>query len=288
MKTLQQIFAEDRRARADSRLQEQDFRRIIDIAAPIFAEETIRGGFPHVVENDPGVLESAHLEVLDLGDALHGMPGTGGTFDHVGKKLVKRPAYAIWQNVLVPMREGAAARRGGFDILRESVQRATQKVVETENKLLVAGLGPVTGLTGFSGVQTFAAGAAWTTAGQAWKDFIKARGKLRTKKAPMQRIAILCHPDDAVNWYQTFSNTDTAQLEKLSAKFSVSVHENTEFTAGTVWVVSFSPQVYEYRVYQDLTVVPLPKVDEDERVRVRVIGALHDKKVDGIVKITGA
>jgi hypothetical protein len=288
MQTLQDILRQDRRARKDSRLQEQDFRRVIEVAAPVFREATRRGAFPVTIENDPGVLESAHLEVIDLTSAHHGMSGTGGTYDRVSKKLVKVKAYAIWENIEVPWREGESARRGGFNLLTESGRAAAQVVGETENKMLSVELGPVSGLSKVSGIQTFAAAAAWTTAGQAWKDVIKAvRDKLQTKKVPIDNVAVAVNPTDEANFWQVFGSTSALQMETAQKFLPGGIHTFNDLPAGKAYFYARTPTVVEYRVYQDLTVVPLPKVDEDERMRVRVIGAFHAKKADGIVEVTG-
>jgi hypothetical protein len=291
MQTLQSILANDARVRADSRLQEQDFRNILAVAAPIFKEQRLAPEvFPMTVQNDPGVLESAHLEIIDVGDAHHGMSGTDGTWDRASKKLVKETAYAIWANLDVPWREALSARRGGFDILRESAQAASETIAQTENKMTIgAGLGPVVGLTSRTGIQTFA-GAAWTNTGVAWDNLITAiDDKMRTENVPKGSEALLVNPAEMAKLRKKLVATanfgvDFAEVEAL---FPGGVHVAKDCPAGKAYVYAKTPTVMEYRVYQDLTVVPLPKVDEGERVRVRVIGALHVKKVKGVVEITG-
>lgn len=286
MKTLQDLFEEDRRARTDSRLQEQDFRNILSVAAPVFKEMTARGAFPVSFQEDWGVTESAHIEIQDVMAAQHGMSGTGGTFDRIGKRLVKKVAYPVFFNLEVPARELASARRGGFDLLRESGRIASESVVESENKMLISSLGAVTGLTATSGIQTFASAGAWTTAGIAWQDITKALGKLGDKKVPRQNLALLVNPLDEANLYQTFSNTDATQLGKIQSLLPGGIHASVEVTEGKAYVYAKTPTVVEYVVYQDLRVVPLPKIDEDERMRLRVVGAMHVKKADGVVEIT--
>lgn len=279
-----------RQAMHDTRLTEEQFRFLLEGAVPVFRERTIRDAFPVRVINDPGVLESRHSEVEDMSDAQHGMRGTGGTSDRVDYSFNDEPAYAIWHNGEVPWRIMQAAQRANeVNILRDTGDAIGEIIVEKENEMLVSGLGPVTGITGSSNLQTFT-GGNWTNASEAYDDIIKAtQDKLRQKNAPVETAALLVHPSRHADLSRTFSNTDVAQLEGGSTSVQEflpgGVYVNTNVPTDKAYVYSRSPSVVEYRVYQDLTMVPLPRIDEDERVRGRVIGALHLKREAGIVEV---
>lgn len=288
MLTLEQLLQQDRRARTDAQLTPEQYRMVLEGAVPILREGTKRGAFPTTIINRPGVLKSRHLKVVDLSAAEHGMTGTGGQFDNVNQSTVDEFAYAIWKNIEIPWREQETSADTGFDLLRESGQAAGEKVVEQENTMIVKELGPVKGLTKKSGIQTFASGAAWTTAGQAYKEIVKAViDKFGTKKVPRGNAALLVNPQEEANLFATFSNTDAAQLEKLQRFLPGGIYSSLDVPTGEAYVYAKTPTCVEYRVYQNWTVVPLPKIDENHRMRVRVIGAFHLKQADSVVKITG-
>lgn len=288
-KSLADILNDDRRAMRDAVLPPEAYRAVLAGAVEVFHESSIRGAFPvDITGLGPGALESRAIKLIDVAAAQHGMSGTGGTVDRASYAMDDQPFYAIWQNVEVPFREQEASTKGvaGLDLLRDSGRSAAQLVVEKENEMLVAGLGPLKGLTTATGIQTFASAGAWTTAGIAWQDITKALGQLMKKKVPTNQAALLVNPEDLVNLWQTFSNTDTAQLEKLRALLPGGVHSVTNVTKGKAYVYAKNPACVRIRVAQDLSVIPLPRTDEDDRARVRVIAATHFLRPDGICEIT--
>ncbi|MHB8603889.1 MAG: encapsulin [Thermoplasmatota archaeon] len=286
--TLADLLSADKRTWQDAQLTPEAYRSVLQGAIDIFHEASLRPAFPVEVVNDPGVLKSRALKVVDLGSARHGMSGTGGTYDRVDYSPDDVLAYAIWENIEVPWREELASKRNGYvDILGDSGRMAGQLVVEQENAMLSTSLGPITGLTGKAG-QTFA-GATWATQGNAWNDITTARGKLRAKKVPglEQNLALLVNPNQEAQLLRTFSNTAITQLSELKQLLPGGIYVNTNVTAGKAYVYARNPNVLRYRVFQDLTVVPLPQVDEDARVRVRTIGAPHFTRTEGICEVTG-
>lgn len=287
MKTLQELTKQDARLWKNTKLLPEQFRAVLGAAIRPFREATKRDALPFTIVNDPGVLQSRHINVVDIGAADHGMEATGGSYDRVDQTPVDNVVYAIWKNVQVPWRHGLAAERGGFDILSESGVAAGEKITELENRMFLSQLGPVTGLTKATGIQTFA-GATWGTAGNAYKDIVRAVIKeFGTEKVPRNQAALLVDPAQEADLFTTFSNTDAAQLERIQRLLPGGIFSSPEVEDGKAYVYARTPGVLEYRVYQDLTVVPLPMVDEDERMRTRVIGAVHIKKPKGIVEITG-
>lgn len=289
MRTLGQLLDADAAAmrRAADVFTPEDYRNVLEGAAPIFREQTIRDAFPVRILDDFGVTKSRHINVVDINAAEFGMRGTGGTFEQPDKSTTDVPVYAIWKNIEVRMRDQATSQRGNYDLLQQGGQVAGEKVVEKENTLIVNGLGAAKGLTNATGIQTFASAGAWTTAGIAWADLIKAGvAKFAAEKVPRVNRAILVNGADLANLYTTFSNTDTTQLDKIQSMFPGGIYESNEVTVGKAYVYPKTPTVVEYVVYHDLRVIPLPKVDEDHRLRVRVAGALHVKKPKGIVEIT--
>ena len=285
MKTLGQIFEEDA-ARVDSILSEEQFRHVLEGAAPVFREASIRDAVPWRVVDAPHALKSRHVKVVDISAAEYRPSGTGGTFDRVDQSFTDLAVCRLLKNWEVPYLESITPGTGGISVLQETGQASGEKVGELENTMLVAGVGPNKGLTNATGIQTFASGGAWTTTGQAWKDFIKARGKLKTKKVPINNLAMLVHPDDEANLLQVFADTSVLQLETLQRYFPGGIHTSVDVTVGKAYVYAKIPQVLEYVVYQDLAVKPLPMVDEDPRGRTRVAGTYHTKRADGVCEIT--
>lgn len=276
----------ERRPRGDAFTPEQ-YRSTLEGIAPIFREQTKRNIVPVTVINDPGVLKSRHLVATDVSAAEVGMRGTGGTYDRADHSTVDVPALAIWKNVEARWRDVLTSGRAGFDLWMQSAQLATERVVQKENTLIVAGIGAIKGLTTTSGIQTFASAGAWTTSGVAYSDIAKAvYGKLANVQAPIGQAAMLVNPADAANLYQFITNTDRPQREAIVSMLPGGIDTSTDVTVGKAYVYAKTPTVVEYRVYQDLTVVQLPKTDEDHRLRVRTIGALHVKKPTGVVEIT--
>lgn len=291
LKSLQEIFDNDPRLRLgrDTLLNEQDYLHLLDGAAAIFREGSQRAAIPVTIVNDPGVLKSRRIKVVDVGSVIHeGGSGTGGTFDRVDKADDDQVAYPIWANWEIPWREGLTQARGGFDVLRETGMALTQKLYERENDLIWKGIGPLKGISTAPSIQTFAAGAAWTTAGQAWKDMVKAvDDKLGNAKVPKDKAALGVNHTDYANLKQVFSNTSQVQLDQLLALFPAGIYPTTSLPAGKAYVYARTPQVCELVVYQDLSVIPLPRVDEDERGRLRLIDSTHFPRGTGIVEVTG-
>jgi len=292
MRSLQEYLESEPRVRPgiDTVLTEEEFRYILQVAAPVFREASIRDAVPVSIYNDPGVLKSRHIAVVEQDDVQHGMSGTGGTFTRLDKSFVDLPAYAMWQNIEVPYREQLASERGGyFNTLLESGRAAGQKLVEAENTLIAKGLGPLKGISTATGIQTYAAGAGWSTQGQFWKDVIKARGKIKGKKIPVDNLSLLVHPDDEANAMQAMSNTAVpgTELAKMQNMLPGGIHTTTFLTAGKAYFYAKTPTVLELAVYQDLSVKALPMVDEDPRMRARLIDTLHVKSVNGICEVTG-
>lgn len=291
VRTLQELLEQDSRIRAgvDTVLTEEEFRNIISVAAPVFREDSLRPALPVQVVNMPGKTKSRHIKVIDMDPANHGMSGTGGTFSRLDKSLVDVLAYAMWHNVEVPWREQEASQEGGiFDILRESGIAIGEKLRELENQFIVDGLGPVKGITNTSGIDTFASADTWATAGIFWQDILKARGRLKSNKIPVDQLAVLANPADITNAWQVFASTATpqAKLAEMERMFPGGVYENTNVDVGKAYVYARTPTVLELVVYQDLTVKPLPMMDEDPRARGRVIDALHVKSPLGVCEIS--
>jgi hypothetical protein len=289
LKTLDQLFEADARLMKNATLPPEAYRATVAGAVEIFRESSARAAFPVDITNlGPGALKSRKIKLVDVGEAEHGMKGTGGSFDRANYEMDDQPFYPVWKNIEVPMREQKASEMGGLNLnlFRDSGNAAGEVVVETENKLLFVGLGPIKGLTQATGIQTMG-GASWATGGNAYKDMIKARGKLREKKVPLSQLAIAMNPVDAVNFEQTFTSTAIPQQELLNRQFPGGIHVYTDIPAGEAYVYQKSRPVLEARIAQDVTVIPLPATDEDDRMRVRTIPTLHVTRPTGIVKITG-
>lgn len=275
------------RRRGDSLLTEEQFRFTLEGAAPVFRESSKRDAVPVTIVNDPGVLVSRHINVLDVNAADHGMRGTGGTYDRADQATTDIQALAIWKNVEVPWRLMQSSDRAGFNLWLESVKAASQRVAEKENTYIVKGLGANKGLTTTVGIQTFGSAGAWTSPGVAYDDIVTAVvDKFGTEKVPEGFGALMVHPTRRANLYKTFTNTDSAQLEKIKALLPGGIHSSLDCPTDKAYVYAKTPTVLEHRVYQDLSVIQLPQTDEDFRARTRVIGAFHAKKPKGIVEIT--
>jgi hypothetical protein len=288
MKTLYDLFQSDARAMRDATLPEEAYRQVLAGAIETFKEQSIRDAFPVEVLNvGPGALESRVMKLIDMAEAQHGMKGSGGQFDRVNYAIDDQPFYPIWANVEVPEREQAASVLGGvgLNLLADSGRNAGAIVTESENKLLIKGLGPVKGLTSAPGIQTFA-GASWATQGNAYKDLIKAIKVLRDKKVPTQKLAVLANPAEDQNLWQTFASTSVAQRQQLESFFPGGIRACTEIPAGEVYVYAKTPTVLRVRVAQELSAIPLPRVDLGDRMMVRVIPTTHFSRPEGIVKIT--
>lgn len=295
-RTLDQLLDTQPRVAREGLLNENEYLDTLNGAAEVFAEASVRDMFPVVVKDDIGVLVSRKLKVVDMGAYLHGMKGSGGNFTKADKANDDQPAYALWENILVDERELAASRRNGgvSDLMTDSGRRAGSILTEGENEMLTSGVGPVTGITGltYAGTPTttqggtFASVGAWTTAGDFWKDLSTARGRLGARKAPIGSLALAGHPTDIANAMNVFANTSDAQLEKARMLLPGGVYQSAFFTAGSAFFYCRTPTVVEYDVYQDLRVIPLPKIDLDERSMMRFIGALHFPRPNGIEKVT--
>lgn len=288
MRSLHDLLSDPgERRRGDSILTEEQFRNTLTEAAPVFREASKRDAVPVTVVNDPGVLISRHINVVDMNQADFGMRGTGGTYDKADQSTTDIQAYAMWKNIEVPWRLMQSSQRAGFDIWVESAKAASQLVAARENTYIVKGLGVNKGITNTTGIQTFASSGAWTSAGVAWDDITKAVvDKFGTEKVPEGVAALMLHPTDRANLYRVFSNTDAAQLDKIRSLLPGGIHSSLDVTVGKAYVYAKTPTVLEYKVYQDLSLIQLPSTDEDMRARARVIGALHVKKVKGVVEIT--
>lgn len=276
-----------RRVGRGDQLTEAQYLATLEGVAPIFRETSKRNIVPVTIVNDPGVLKSRHLSLTDIAAAEAGMRGTGGTYDHMDMGKTEVPVLAIWKNVEMRYRDLQTSRRGGIDLWQQAVQAATERVVQKENTLLVAGIGAIKGLTNTSGIQTFASAGAWTTDGIAYKDIATALfGKLANVNAPIENAALLVNPLDAANLYTFITNENQPRINALRTLLPGGIETSSDVTQGKAYVYSKTPTVVEYRVYQDLSLIDLPQSDEDERLRVRVMGALHVKKPTGIVEIT--
>lgn len=288
MQSISSLLESDRRAWRDSRIPPEAYRAVLATVAPIFREGSMREAVPVTIVNDPGVLESRKIKVVDIAAAEHGMRGTGGDWDQADQAYDDQKAYAMWKNVVAPWREAlASARNGGLDLMRQNAQLAAEVVREAENSFIVKGLGPGKGVINVTGIQTFASAGAWTTAEIAYKDIVTAVvDKLGTKKVPRDQAALLVSPARAADLWRTFSNTDVAQLARIGNLLPGGIHVSTDVGDTKAYVYAKTPTVMEYVVYQDLSLVPLPSLDEDERFRARVIGAMHVARADGVVEIT--
>lgn len=283
------LLDEGVQGRKEAVLNEGQFLNVLQGAAELFREGSLRqeGAIPVRVFNDPGVLKSRKIKVVDVAGAQHGMEGTGGNEDVVDFSSDDQVAYAMWHTVRVPWRVYEASKRDPtLDLLRNSGQAIGEVLRELENQLIVDGLGPLKGVTNATGITTFASAGAWTTAGIAWQDLTKAIATIRNKKAPTDRVHVLVNPLDWGNAMQTFSNTDMIQLDKASQRLGLKFFPNTNVDAGKAYVYPFSPNVLELIIYQDLSVFPLPTTDEDPRLRGRIIASTHYARPSGIVEIT--
>lgn len=294
-RTLYDLLNPDPRSQAASRgdvqLTEEQSRLLIEGAIPIFAERSLRlrGAVPYAVRNDPGAMKTRKLKLVDLADPTVGPDGTGGTFDHLGQAFDDQVVMRVHKNWELPRLELLAMRRSGnYEPLKALGGRIADRIVEFENKFIVNGAGGTKGITNVSGSQTFAAGAAWTTAGQAWKDLVKAvDDKLRNQKIPVEKASMLCNPTDYANLKQVFSATSQVQIEYLDDLLPGGVYPTVEVTAGTAFVYANTPVVMEAQVMEDLTSINLPMVDESPRGRLRLSESFHITKPLGVVSVTG-
>lgn len=298
MKTLEQVLDEDeqlmRDARADA-LPAEYYRETLDAAVPIFREDNFlaMGAIPTTTVNKPWVKKSRRLKVLDISTAQHGESGVGGNFDRVDIDPEDEIVYRIWHNIQVEDIDQAGYENPDgnavdFDLFRESGIAGGEKIRELQNKALIAELGKFKGLTKKTGIQTYAAGAAWTVAGQAKKDVIKVvKNKLPTKNVPAGGVALGVSPGDSENLFTHFSSTSTEQIEQIGRNVPGGVYTHNQFPTGKAYFWAKSPTVMECRVLEPLRVIPLPKVDEHQRMRLRTSFAFHLKKADGIVEVTG-
>jgi len=293
MRTLDQLF-EQARLR-DSLLTPEMYRDVLAEMTPILREQSKRDLFPITEVNDPGVIKSRRLNIVDIGEADFGPEPTGGTFDKPDLTTSDELVMRAKKSFEIPDIELRSAGRAGFDFFREAVQLSTERILLKENKAFTAGLGKMTGIAGITydngagNGQTFAAGAAWTTAGQAWKDLVKAvDDKLANKDAPEGVAALALHPTDYANLKQVFSNTSNVQLDQLRELLPGGIRKSKDLTAGSPIVYARTKSVVELKVYEPLHLIPLPRLDEAERGRVRSSMALHIKQKPLFVKITGA
>ncbi len=292
MQDLYELLMSESRARHESLLNEDQFLNTLRGAANVFREGSLRvaGILPFESFDDMGVLKSRRVRIVDMNSGSHGMEGTGGTEDLIDISDEDQLAYAMWSTGRIPKRIYEASKRNeALNLLTGTGQAIGETLRELENKFIVAGLGPVKGITTTTGIQTFASAGAWGTAGIAWQDIIKARGLLRAEKIAVGDgvpMALLVNPSDAVNLYQVFSNTDAMQLEKVQRLLTAGIFESTYVTAGKAYVYAWTPNVAEIVSYQDLSIFPLPMLDEDPRVRGRLIDALHVPRPRGVVEIT--
>lgn len=293
MKNLNQLLGEEDafRFRGDSVITEADFLSVIPKVVPKFRELSLRpmlerGGCVTVV-NDLGILKSRHVKVVDIGDVNVGPRGTGGSWDQADKATTDVNPVVAWGNVEVPMREQLAQNRGGFDIFQESVRAYAGKLGTKEAEMIVDGLDGEKGITTVSGIQTFASAGAWTTADIAYKDTVKAViESLQTKFVPITNVALLVSPKRQADLYSMVTSTDVEQIKKINGLLSGGIWGSTFVPDDKAYYFAANPDVVELRVIQDLTVKPLPQIDEDPRARVRAAWAMHIKNADGIVEVT--
>lgn len=283
------LYGDDARAFGDAALSEEQYRYVLEGAAPIFREASIRDAVPWRVVNEPHKLRSRHVEVVDIGDAEVRPTGTGGTFDRVDQAFKELAVVRLLKNWEVPHLEAITPGQGGIDILSQTGQACGEKVVELENKVLVAGTGtPNKGVTNPTGITTFA-GASWTNAGVAHDDLVKAIDDKLPDGAPKGNLALLLNKAQAakLRTKQVATANFGTTYQEIQALFPGGIHVNSNVTAGKVYVYPKVPTILEYVVYQDLSVKPLPTLDEDPRGRLRVAGTLHVKKASAVVEITG-
>ncbi len=279
------------RRRVETALTEEQFRRTLDGAAEIFREQSLRlaGAVPSLPVNDPGAITSRKVKLVDLGEADINEDGTGGTFDSVDQEFDDRAILRPFKNVKIKDLFIKASQRGGMvDLFRDSGQAAGEVVVARENKTLVLGARGQKGLTNATGIQTTASTGAWTVAGDFWKDILKVQGLMWTEKIPTTRMTLVANPADVTNALQVFANTATPQSEvaKMNKMLPGGIHTSVDVPAGTAYFHAGIPTVLQQVVYEDLHVIPLPRLDEEERMRVRTSFALHFPRPKGIVEVT--
>ena len=279
------------RRRGETALTEEQFRRTLDGAAEIFREESLRvkGAIPSLVVNDPGAIRSRKIKLVDIGEAELDELGTGGNADSIDQAFEDQVILRAHKTVKITDLLVKASQRGGMvDLWRDSGNAAGQVVVDKENDAIINGGRGVKGLSNATGIQTFASAGAWTTAGDFWKDILKVQGKMWEKKIPTTRLTGIVHPTDLTNAFQVFSGTadPQAQVAKMMQMIPGGLHASTKVTAGKAYFHPGLPNVFQQVVYEDLHVVPLPRLDEEERMRVRTSFALHKPRPEGIVEVT--
>lgn len=289
MQTLYDLLDQDKRLMRDAVLPPEAYRAVAAGAVEIFHEASIRSAVPVTMTNlGPGAIKSRRIKLVGTGAAMANLKGTGGTFGAASYAMDDQFYLPIYVNIEVPMREQEASKLGGvgLDLFRDSGRDAAAEVVEKENELIIKGLNQLKGISTATGIQT-SAGNSWATAGNAYKDILKARKLVKDKKAPVEQLAMLVNQQEEQNLMMTFSNTDAAQLEKIAKLFPGGIYTSTQVTAGKAYIYPKTPTVVDFRVAQDLTVIPLPRTDEDDRMRVRVIPTIHFPRPDAIVELTG-
>ena len=298
MRSLLDLLSGDPRVqqqavRGDAALTEEQFRRLEEGAVPIFAESSLRvgGAVPYKILNDPGAVTSRKIKLTDLSDPDVDVDGTGGSWDHMGQSFADQTVFRIHKNWTIPRLELETMRRSGtYDPLTALGQRVGERMAEFENKFIAGTLGFGTkGISSFASIQTFAAGASWTTAGQAWKDLTKAvDDKLRTQKVAVNNAALMLPPTEYVKLKNVFANTASFQMKDLLDLLPGGIYPTVEApSGGKAYVYANTPTVLELEIFEDLSTIPLPMLDEDPRGRMRLSEAFHIFKPEGVVEITG-
>lgn len=279
--------------RLEATASEAQYLRVLDGAAPIFREQALRftGAVPVNVVNDPGVITSRKLSLVDISDAEIDEKGTGGLFDEYAQGWQDQNVLRIKKNVKITDLDAATfGRSGGVDPWRQLGILAGEKVAQGLNKVIVKTVRGSKGITTVSGSLT-SAGASWQTAGNFYKSVVLAKQDLRpyVGDAAMSRLALLANSADLANAENLYANSMTPQLVvgQASPLLPGGVFTSDYVTPGEAWFYANTPTVMELEVFEDLTTIPLPRGDEESRARVRTSVAFHITKATGITKITG-
>lgn len=282
------------RGRREDVFTEGQVLRVLDGAAQIVREQSLRfeGAVPVQVINDPGIRKTRMMNAVDISDAEIDELGTGGLFDELGQDWDEQKVLRIKKNTKLSDLDALTYKReGGVDPWRRLGVLSGEKVALGLNKVIVTTVRGSTGITTVAGSQT-TAGASWQTGNNFYKSVVAARTKLRpvVGEAGLNRLAVLANSADIGNAETLYATQATPQLD-LSQKnprlLPGGVYTSDMVTPGEAWFYANIETVMQLEVVEDVTVIPLPRGDEESRQRVRTSVSFHIPKPTGIVKVTG-
>lgn len=282
------------RSRREDVLMESQYLRILDGAAQIVREQSLRfaGAIPVQVLNDPGVIKTRMMRAVDISDAEIDEKGTGGLFDSYAQGWDEANVLRIKKNVKLEDLDAAQFKRaGGVDPWTRLGVLAGEKVAQGLNKVIMTTVRGSKGITTLAGTQS-AAGASWQTGNNFYKSVVTARTKLRpyVGDTGLARLAVVANSADIGNAETLYATQATPQLDLNNPNPKLlpgGVFTSDYVTPGEAWFYANTPTVLELEVVEDLTTIPLPRGDEESRARVRTSVSLHAPQPKGIVKITG-